>query len=64
MSNNWHVIDNHVINLTLHRAKEMVVKMWNMDGLVDHYVIYLASLKVIISKASTKSGVGLSATVA
>ncbi len=55
------VINNHVINLTLHRAKEMMVKMWDMDGLVDHEVIYLAGCRVIISKASANSSMGLSA---
>jgi hypothetical protein len=54
------VVDNHVINSTLHWTKEMLVKMWDMDGLVDHLVIYLADW-VIISKASANSGIGLSA---
>ncbi len=30
------IIDDRIINSTLHRAKEMVVKMWDMNGMVDH----------------------------
>jgi hypothetical protein len=55
-----HLIDSHVISSTLHWAKKMVVKMWKMNGLVDHYVVYPASLWVIISKASTNGGIVLS----
>ena len=29
-------VNDHVINSTLHRAEEVMVKMGNMDGLVDH----------------------------
>jgi hypothetical protein len=31
-----HIVNGHVINSTLHWAKEMVVKMWDVNGLVDH----------------------------
>ncbi len=55
------IVDDHIINSTLHWAKEMVVKMWDMIGLVDHQLIYLASLRVIMSKAATNGGVGHSA---
>ena len=30
------VVNNHVINSTLHRAKEMLVKMRYVDCLVNH----------------------------
>ena len=30
------VVNSHVINLTLHWAKEMMVKMRDINGLVDH----------------------------
>ncbi len=56
-----HLVDGHVINLTLHWAKEMVVKMRDMYGLVDHNVIYLAGQRVIIGKRTTNGGIGFSA---
>ena len=55
------LIDGHVINSTLHWAKEMVVKMWDMYGLVDHNVIYLAGQRVIIGKRTTNGGISFSA---
>jgi hypothetical protein len=39
----------------------MVVKMWDMYGLVDHNVIYLAGQRVIIGKRTTNGGVDFSA---
>jgi hypothetical protein len=30
------IIDDHIINSALYWAKEMVVKMWDMSGLIDH----------------------------
>jgi sugar diacid utilization regulator len=39
----------------------MVVEMWDMYGLVDHNVIYLAGQGVIIGKRTTNGGIGLSA---
>jgi len=38
-----------------------VVKVWDMDGLVNHNVIYLAGQRVIISKRTTNGGIGFSA---
>ncbi len=35
--------------------------MWYMDGLVNHWVMYLASHWVILSKSFANSSVGLSA---
>jgi hypothetical protein len=29
------IVDSHVINLTLHRAKEVVVKVRDVNGLVN-----------------------------
>jgi hypothetical protein len=55
------LVDGHVINLTLHRAKAMVVKMWDMYGLVDHNVIFIAGQRVIIGKRTTNSGISFSA---
>ena len=46
---------------TLHWAKEVVVKMWDMHGLVNHDVIDLASQGVIIGKHTTNGGISFSA---
>jgi len=46
---------------TLHWAKEVVVKMWDMHGLINHNVIDLASQGVITGKRTTSGGIGLSA---
>jgi len=54
-------IDDHVINLTLHWAKEMVVKVGYMNSLVNHNVINLTGHRVIIGKRTTNGGIGLSA---
>ena len=52
------LVNGHIINLTLHWAKEMVVKMWDVNGLVNHNVVDLAGLGVIISKCTTNCGIG------
>jgi hypothetical protein len=39
----------------------MVVKMWDMYGLVDHNVIYLTSHRVNVGKRTTNGGIGVSA---
>ena len=46
---------------TLHWAKEVVVNMWDMHGLVNHDVIDLASQGVIIGKRTTNGGISFSA---
>jgi hypothetical protein len=46
---------------TLHWAKEVVVKMCDMHGLVNHDVIDLASQGVIIDKRTTNGGISFSA---
>jgi hypothetical protein len=33
-----HLINNYVIHATLHRAKQVMVKVWDVDGLVNHQV--------------------------
>jgi hypothetical protein len=33
---NGQVINGHIIHTTLHWAKKVMVKMWNVDGLVDN----------------------------
>jgi hypothetical protein len=39
----------------------MVVKVWDIYGLVNHDVMYLARQRVIISKRTTNGGIGFSA---
>jgi hypothetical protein len=39
----------------------MVVKVWDINGLVNHNVINLADQRVIISNSTTNSGIGFSA---
>jgi hypothetical protein len=54
-------VDGHVINSTLHWAKEVVVKVWDINGLVDHYVIYFTGQWVIIGERTTNGGISFSA---
>jgi len=39
----------------------MVVKVWDINGLVDHNVIYLTGQRVIIGKRTTNGGISFSA---
>ena len=55
----WQVIDGHVIHTTLHWAKKVMVKVWNMDRLVDYQVVGLAGVRVVVSKNPANSPVGL-----
>ncbi len=32
------VVNGHVIHMTLHRAKKVMVKVWDVDDLVDNLV--------------------------
>ena len=54
------LVDGHVIKSTLHWAKEMLVKVWDVDGLVNHDVIFLAGQRVIIGKCTTNDGISFS----
>ncbi len=54
------LVDGHVINLALHWAKEMVVKVGYMNSLVNHNVINLTGQRVIIGKRTTNGRIGLS----
>ena len=54
-------VNGHVINSTLHWAKEVVVKVWDVHCLVNHDVIDLASQRVIIGKRTTNGGISFSA---
>jgi hypothetical protein len=55
------LVIGHVINSTLHWAKEMVVKVGYMNSLVNHNVINLTGQRVIIGKRTINGGIGLSA---
>ena len=55
------LVNGHVINSALHWAKEMVVKVRDMYGLVDHNVKYLAGQGVIIGKRTANGGISFSA---
>ncbi len=49
------VVNGHVIHTTLHWAKKVMVKMWDVDGLVDDQVERPPGLWVIISNYTTHS---------
>jgi hypothetical protein len=51
----WQVINGHIIHTTLHQAKKVVVKVGDVDGLVDNQVECPPSLWVIISNHATHS---------
>jgi hypothetical protein len=45
----WQVVNSHIIHTLLHWAKKMMVKVWDVDGLVDNQVEHPPGLWVIIS---------------
>jgi hypothetical protein len=45
----WHIVNSHVINTALHWAKQVMVQMGNMDGLVNDQVINFARHRVVVS---------------
>jgi hypothetical protein len=49
------VINGRVIHTTLHWAKKVMVKMWDVDGLGDHQVERPPGLWVIIGNYTTHS---------
>ncbi len=42
------VVNNHVIHTTLHWAKKVMVKVWDVNGLIDDQVEHPPGLWVII----------------
>ena len=38
-----YVVDGNFINSALHGAKQVVVKVWDLYGLVDNKMVYLSS---------------------
>jgi hypothetical protein len=51
----WQVVNNHVIHTTLHWAKKVIVKVWDVDGRVDDQVERPPSLRVVIGSHTTHS---------
>jgi hypothetical protein len=51
----WQVVNGHVIHTTLHWAKKVMVKAWDVDGLVDNQVEHPPGLWVIIGNHTTDS---------
>jgi hypothetical protein len=51
----WQVINGHVIHTTLHWAKKVMVKVWDVHGLVDNQVEHPPGLMVIIGDHTTHS---------
>ncbi len=44
----WQVVTNHIIHMTLHWAKKVMVKVWDVDGLIGDQVERPPGLWVII----------------
>jgi hypothetical protein len=53
--NFWQVVNCHVIHMTLHWEKKVMVKVWDVDGLVDNQVERPPGLWVIIGDHTTHS---------
>ncbi len=51
----WQVVNSHVIHTTLHWAKKVMVKVWDVDGLVDNQVERPPGRWVIIGDYTTYS---------
>ncbi len=54
------VVNDHVIHMTLHWAKKVMVKVWDVDGLIDDQVERPPGLWVIIGNYTTHGLVGFS----
>ena len=46
----WYLVDGNAINSALHGAKQAVIKVWDLYGLVDNKVVYLSSKWMSILK--------------
>jgi hypothetical protein len=53
------VVNSHIIHTTLHTAKKMMLKVWDVDGLVDNQVEGPPGLWVVISNHTTHSLISL-----
>ena len=52
LQESWSLVNYHVINSTLHRAKEMVVKVRDVYRLVDNQVVLRGGLWVDVGDYS------------
>ncbi len=55
----WQAVNGHVIHTTLCWAKKVMVKVWDVDGLVDNKVERPPGLWVIISNHTTHNLISL-----
>jgi hypothetical protein len=55
----WQVVNGHIIHTTFHWAKKVMVKVWDVDGLVDNQVEHPPSLWVVIGNHTTHNLVSL-----
>ena len=46
----WYVVDGNVVNSTLYRAKQVVIKVGDLYGSVDNKMVYLSSQWMSILK--------------
>ncbi len=51
----------HVINTALHWAEQVMIQVWNVDGLVDHEVKNFAGLWMVMSNHTTDGVIALCA---
>jgi hypothetical protein len=49
------VVNGHVIHTTLHWEKKVMVKVWDVDGLVDDHLEHPPGLWIIIGNHTTHS---------
>ncbi len=53
------IVNSQVIHTTLHWAKKVMVKVWDMDSLIDDQVEHLPGLRIIIGYDTTHGLVSL-----
>ncbi len=53
------VVNNHIIHTTLHWAKKVMVKVWDVYGLINDQVEHPPSLQIIVGYNTTHGLVSL-----
>ncbi len=53
------VVDDHVIHTTLHWTKKVMIKVWDVDGLIDDQVEHPPVLRIIVGYNTTHCLVSL-----
>ncbi len=53
------VVNSHVIHTTLHWANKVMVKVWDVDGLIDDQVEHPPGLRIIVGYNTTHGLVSL-----